>query len=106
MGIALAAVALALGVLGDVLFHGQLLGLNVGLWTAAFVAALSALNFMLRIPPETQNGRTFRLTGKGLPKIRGDTSGDLFVKVRVVLPTGLSGVGKAAAETSLELAGV
>ena len=58
---------------------------------------------ILRIPPETQNGRTFRLAGKGLPKFRGEGSGDLFVKVRVVLPTGLSPEAKAAAERFLEL---
>ena len=58
---------------------------------------------MLRIPPETQNGRTFRLAGKGLPKFRGEGNGDLFVKVRVVLPTGLSPEAKAAAERFLEL---
>ena len=59
---------------------------------------------MLRIPQETQNGRTFRLAGKGLPKFRGEGNGDLFVKVRVVLPTGLSPEAKAAAERFLELA--
>ena len=45
---------------------------------------------MLRIPPETQNGRTFRLTGQGLPRLRKDGRGDLYARVRVVLPSGLS----------------
>jgi DnaJ-class molecular chaperone len=67
------------------------------------VATLSG-TVMLRIPPETQNGRTFRLAGKGLPKFRGEGSGDLFVKVRVVLPGGLSPEAKAAAERFFELA--
>jgi DnaJ-class molecular chaperone len=67
------------------------------------VATLTG-SVLLRIPPETQNGRTFRLAGKGLPKFRGDGNGDLFVKVRVVLPTGLSPEAKAAAERFLELA--
>jgi len=57
----------------------------------------------LRIPPETQNGRTFRLAGKGLPKFRGEGRGNLFVKVRVVLPTGLSDEARKAAEQFLEL---
>lgn len=57
----------------------------------------------LRIPPETQNGRVFRLAGKGLPKIRGDGRGDLYVKVRVVLPTGLSAEAGKAAEEFLDL---
>jgi DnaJ-class molecular chaperone len=43
----------------------------------------------LRIPPETQNGRTIRLAGQGLPRVGGGY-GDLFVTARVVLPTKLS----------------
>jgi curved DNA-binding protein len=42
---------------------------------------------MLHIPAETQNGRTFRLRGKGMPKLReSDQFGDLYVKVEVQLP--------------------
>jgi curved DNA-binding protein len=44
---------------------------------------------MLRIPAETQNGRTFRLRKQGLPRVASEERGDLYVKVRVVLPTGL-----------------
>jgi DnaJ-class molecular chaperone len=58
---------------------------------------------MLRIPPETQNGRTFRLTGQGLPRFRRDGRGDLYARVRVVLPSGLSDEAKQAAETFLDL---
>ncbi len=57
----------------------------------------------LRIPAETQNGRTFRLKGKGLPKFRGDEHGDLYVKTRVVLPTDLSDEAREAAQNFLEL---
>jgi len=45
---------------------------------------------MLRIPPETQAGRTFRLTGQGMPHFKAEGYGDLLVRIRVVLPTGLS----------------
>jgi curved DNA-binding protein len=57
----------------------------------------------LRIPAETQNGRTFRLKGKGLPKFRSEERGDLYVKVRVVLPTNLSDEARRAAEAFLDL---
>ncbi len=57
----------------------------------------------LRIPAETQNGRTFRLKGKGLPKFRRDDHGDLYVKTRVVLPTNLSDEAKNAARQFLDL---
>jgi curved DNA-binding protein len=59
---------------------------------------------MLRIPPETQNGRVFRLTGQGLPHFRKDGRGDLYAKVRVVLPTNLSPEAKQAAQKFLDLA--
>jgi curved DNA-binding protein len=44
----------------------------------------------LTIPVGTQNGRTFRLRGKGLPSLRQpDQYGDLYVKADVRLPTQL-----------------
>jgi DnaJ-class molecular chaperone len=43
----------------------------------------------LRIPPETQNGRTIRLAGQGMPRTTGGF-GDLYVTVKVVLPTKLT----------------
>jgi curved DNA-binding protein len=58
---------------------------------------------LLKIPAETQSGRTFRLKGQGMPAFKGDSTGDLFVRVRVVLPTDLSDEAKAAAERFLEL---
>jgi DnaJ-class molecular chaperone len=45
---------------------------------------------VLTIPPETQNNRSFRLAGKGMPRLRGEGNGNLYARVRVVLPTGLS----------------
>jgi DnaJ-class molecular chaperone len=47
-------------------------------------------NLSLSIPPESQNGRVFRLAGKGMPQLGNANHGNLFAKVRVVLPTGLS----------------
>jgi curved DNA-binding protein len=46
---------------------------------------------LLKIPPQTQAGRSFRLRGKGMPR-PGDpkTQGDLFAKVRLVLPEPMS----------------
>ena len=41
---------------------------------------------LLTVPAGTQNGRTFRLKGQGMPRFKGDGSGDLYVRIRVVLP--------------------
>ncbi|MBI4267386.1 MAG: DnaJ domain-containing protein [Chloroflexi bacterium] len=44
----------------------------------------------LKIPPETQNGRTFRLAKQGMPHLGDSSFGDLLAKVNVVLPANLS----------------
>ena len=59
---------------------------------------------LLKVPEATQNGRTFRLKGQGMPRFKRDGTGDLFVRVRVVLPTNLSDEAKAAAAQFLDLA--
>ena len=45
---------------------------------------------LLTIPAETQNDRTFRLAGKGMPHLRGEGYGNLYARVKVVLPMHLS----------------
>jgi len=47
-------------------------------------------NLSLKIPPETQNGKVFRLAGKGMPQLGNKGYGSIFAKVRVVLPTNLT----------------
>ena len=59
VGLSLAASALVLGVLGDVLFQGQALGLNAALWTAVFVVALTVLLRVARAP--LHQGRRYML---------------------------------------------
>ncbi|HEV7985268.1 MAG TPA: molecular chaperone DnaJ [Steroidobacteraceae bacterium] len=44
----------------------------------------------LKIPPETQSGRVFRLREKGVKSVRGPTRGDLFCRVVVETPVHLS----------------
>ena len=45
----------------------------------------------LNMPPETQNGRRFRLAGQGMPGLNDpETRGDLYATVKVKLPTNLS----------------
>jgi DnaJ-class molecular chaperone len=45
---------------------------------------------ILTIPAETQNGQSFRLSGKGMPHMRGQGAGNLFARVQVQLPQRLS----------------
>jgi DnaJ-class molecular chaperone len=44
----------------------------------------------LKVPPETQNGRVFRLAKQGMPHLGKSTFGDLMAKVNIVLPTKLT----------------
>jgi len=46
---------------------------------------------VLKIPPGTQSGKTFRLGGQGMPKLDDPKSfGDLYARVRIVLPERLT----------------
>ena len=58
---------------------------------------------LLTIPAGTQPGRTIRLKGQGMPKMKDEGAGDLYVKVRVVLPSALDDQAAAAARTFLDL---
>ena len=41
---------------------------------------------LLTIPAGTQSGKTFRLSGQGMPRMKDGGAGDLYLRVRVVLP--------------------
>ncbi|MBI2153872.1 MAG: DnaJ domain-containing protein [Candidatus Rokubacteria bacterium] len=43
----------------------------------------------LVLPPGTQSGQVFRLRGRGMRRLHGDDTGDLYVSVRVTIPRGL-----------------
>lgn len=48
-------------------------------------------NVILSIPPGTQPGQTFRLSGRGMPQLRSpEVFGDIFVKVHVKIPKKLT----------------
>lgn len=46
-------------------------------------------NVKMKIPTGTQSGQTFRLSGRGVPHLKGGGKGDLFVKVKVAVPKDL-----------------
>jgi len=53
----------------------------------------------LKVPPETQNGRCFRLRGKGMPQLKKPAEhGDQFVTVTVRVPTDLTDEERALFE--------
>jgi DnaJ-class molecular chaperone len=44
----------------------------------------------MKIPPGTSSGRTFRLPGYGMPRVKGTGAGDQLVRTRIVVPTNLT----------------
>lgn len=58
----------------------------------------------LNIPAGTQNGRRFRLSGKGMPKLKQPSQqGDLYATAKIVLPTSLSAEEQALFEQLRDL---
>ena len=53
-------------------------------------------NVEMTIPAGTQTGKTFRLKGKGAPRLRGGSQGDQHVTVKIVTPTKLNDAQKDA----------
>jgi DnaJ-class molecular chaperone len=44
----------------------------------------------MKVPPATSSGRTFRLPGYGMPRLKGGGAGDQFVAVKIVMPSELT----------------
>jgi curved DNA-binding protein len=62
-------------------------------------------NVSLSIPAGTQGGRTFRLKGKGMPKLRDNSEfGDLMATVTIQIPEKLSDDEKKLFEQLAEMA--
>lgn len=64
--------------------YGAVLGTEIKFRTPA------GKEVALKIPAESQNGRSFRLSGQGLPAASGKQAGDLYVKLEVTLPSKLT----------------
>ncbi|HEV2005888.1 MAG TPA: J domain-containing protein [Candidatus Limnocylindrales bacterium] len=58
---------------------------------------------LLKLSEGTQNGRKFRLKGQGMPRLRVEGAGDLYVRVKVIGPSHLSDDARAAAQRFFEL---
>ena len=59
---------------------------------------------LLTVPAATQNGQDVPARRPGHAPAEGRRAGDLYVRIRVVLPTNLSDEARAAAERFLDLA--
>ena len=48
----------------------------------------------MKIPPATSSGRTFRLPGYGMPRLKGGGAGDELVTVKIMMPAELTAAEK------------
>ncbi len=58
------------------------------------VPTISGKKTKVKIPAGTQPGQQFRLKGQGMPILRSDAKGDMYVEVAVETPVNLSGKQK------------
>lgn len=82
---------------------------DVPAWDAALggearVPTLKGKSLALRIPAGTAAGKVFRLAGQGMPR-RGGGFGDLYARVRIVIPDALTAEQRALFEQLQRLAG-
>lgn len=63
---------------------------EAALGTHVTIPAPDGTKLKLNVPAGTQDGKTFRMRGKGAPKLKGSGSGDLRIKARVVVPEELN----------------
>lgn len=87
------------------------LELPVDLYTAVLGGEATVSTFKgkikLKIPPETQSGRTFRLKGQGMPHLKQpDERGDLYVRVMIQIPENLTDEEFALFEELADLRGM
>jgi curved DNA-binding protein len=71
---------------------------EAALGTEVLVPAPDGSKVKLKVPPGTQDGKSFRIRGKGAPKLKGGGTGDLKVKAHIAVPTELSDEQRAALE--------
>jgi len=75
---------------GDDLYVEVAVPLTVAVLGGEVLVPGLKVKLALKIPPETQSGRAFRLAGRCMPHLGDSSHGDLLAKVSVVLPTKLS----------------
>ena len=63
---------------------------NAALGSTVEVPSIDGGRSKIKIPPGTQHGKQFRLKGKGMPYMRRNTFGDLYIRIITEVPISLS----------------
>lgn len=88
----------------DIITEEELSFVKAILGTELSIETLDGL-LTVRIPSGTQPGTVIRLRGKGVQQIRGDSKGDHYLKLKIVLPKSISGKQKELLREFEELQG-
>ena len=76
---------------------------DAALGTTIEIPTIDGGKAKIKIPNGTQNGKQFRLKGKGMPYIRGSGNGDLYVQVNTEVPISLNKAQKELLEKFREI---
>jgi len=63
---------------------------DAALGTSLEIPTIDGGKAKIKIPDGTQSGKQFRLKGKGMPYMRGNGSGDLYVQINTEVPISLN----------------
>jgi molecular chaperone DnaJ len=63
---------------------------DAALGTEIEVPTIDGGKAKVKIPPATQNGKQLRLKEKGMPNLRSENIGDLYLEINVIIPENLS----------------
>jgi molecular chaperone DnaJ len=73
----------------DLIYELPLNFVQAALGDEVEVTTLDEVTEILKVPPGTQPGTSFRIKGKGVPVLNGNHRGDLVLPVKVEVPTSL-----------------
>ena len=76
---------------------------DAALGTTIEIPTIDGGKAKIKIPDGTQNGKQFRLKGKGMPYMRGSGNGDLYVQVNTEIPISLNKEQKELLEKFREI---
>jgi molecular chaperone DnaJ len=76
---------------------------DAALGTTIEIPTINGGKAKIKIPDGTQNGKQFRLKGKGMPYMRGSGNGDLYVQVITEVPISLNKEQKELLEKFREI---
>ncbi len=76
---------------------------DAALGTSIEIPTIDGGKAKIKIPSGTQTGKQFRLKGKGMPYMRGNDNGDLYVQVNTEVPVSLNKEQKELLEKFREI---